>query len=123
MLLQRVLYMALSITELFKYNTNGNHLIMTDMKLFRSVKSLTSFAYIKITPRLIIFVGIVLAYIVVSFWFNPKFSLHTKRLRRMITGLSCLLACALVISSTNPVHTGLRFFPVWMFPRQIIPLF
>jgi len=27
--------MALSITELFKYNTNGNHLIMTDMKLFR----------------------------------------------------------------------------------------
>ena len=42
MLLQSVLYMALSITELFKYNTNGNHLIMTDMKLFRSVKSLTS---------------------------------------------------------------------------------
>lgn len=84
MLLQSVLYMALSITELFKYNTNGNHLIMTDMKLFRSVKSLTSFAYIKITPRLIIFVGIVLAYIVVSFWFNPKFSLHTKRLRRKI---------------------------------------
>ena len=107
MLLQSVLYMALSITELFKYNTNGNHLIMTDMKLFRSVKSLTSFAYIKITPRLIIFVGIVLAYIVVSFWFNPKFSLHTKRLRRMITGLSCLLACALVIlvpTLSTPVY-------------------
>lgn len=47
MLLESILYMALSITELFKYNTNGNHLIMTDMKLFRSVKSLTSFAYIQ----------------------------------------------------------------------------
>ena len=107
MLLQSVLYMALSITELFKYNTNGNHLIMTDMKLFRSVKSLTSFAYIKITPRLLIFIGIVLAYIIVAFWFHPKFSLHTKRLRRMITGLSCLLACALVIlvpTLSTPVY-------------------
>ena len=107
MLLQSVLYMSLSITELFKYNTNGNHLIMTDMKLFRSVKSLTSFAYIKITPRLLIFIGIVLAYIIVAFWFHPKFSLHTKRLRRMVTGLSCLLACALVIlvpTLSTPVY-------------------
>ncbi len=58
MLLESILYMALSITELFKYNTNGNHLIMTDMKLFRSVKSLTSFAYIKITPRLVLYISI-----------------------------------------------------------------
>lgn len=107
MLLQSVLYMALSITELFKYNTNGNHLIMTDMKLFRSIKSLTSFAYIKITPRLVVYTLIVLAFIAVSFWFNPKFSLHTKRLRRMVTGLSCLLACALVIlvpTLSTPVY-------------------
>ena len=52
---QSVVYMALSITELFKYGTNGNHLILSDMKLFRSVKSLKSFAYIKITPRLVIY--------------------------------------------------------------------
>lgn len=107
MLLQSVLYMALSITELFKYNTNGNHLIMTDMKLFRSIKSLTSFAYIKITPRLVVYTLIVLAFIAVAFWFNPKFSLHTKRLRRMVTGLSCLLACALVIlvpTLSTPVY-------------------
>ena len=58
MLLESILYMALSITELFKYNTNGNHLIMTDMKLARSLKSLTSFAYIKITPRLVLYLVI-----------------------------------------------------------------
>ena len=107
MLLQSLLYMALSITELFKYNTNGNHLIMTDMKLFRSIKSLTSFAYIKITPRLIIYRLIVLAFVGIAFWFNPKFSLHTKRLRRMVTGLSCLLACALVVlvpTLSTPVY-------------------
>lgn len=107
MLLQSLLYMALSITELFKYNTNGNHLIMTDMKLFRSIKSLTSFAYIKITPRLIIYSLIVLAFVGIAFWFNPKFSLHTKRLRRMVTGLCCLLACALVIlvpTLSTPVY-------------------
>ena len=51
MLVQTIIYMALSITELFKYNTNGNHLIMNDMKLARSLKSLTAFVYIKITPR------------------------------------------------------------------------
>lgn len=107
MLLQSVLYMALSITELFKYNTNGNHLIMTDMKLLRSIKSLTSFAYIKITPRLVVYTLIVLAFVAAAFWFNPKFSLHTKRLRRMVTGMSCLLACALVIlvpTLSTPVY-------------------
>ena len=80
---------------------------MTDMKLFRSIKSLTSFAYIKITPRLIVYILIVLAFIGIAFWFNPKFSLHTKRLRRMVTGLSCLLACALVIlvpTLSTPVY-------------------
>ena len=54
-LIQSFIFMALSTTELFKYGTNGNHLILSDMKLVRSVKSLTSFAYIKITPRLIYF--------------------------------------------------------------------
>lgn len=107
MLLQSLLYMALSVTELFKYNTNGNHLIMTDMKLFRSVKSLTSFAYIKITPRLVIYLLIVLAFIGLAFWFNPKFSLHTKRLRRMASGLCCLMTCAMIIlvpSLSTPVY-------------------
>lgn len=71
--IQGLTYMILSITELFKYNTNGNHLILADIKLLNStkVKSLKSFAYIKITPQLIIYCLIVLAVIALIFHFNP----------------------------------------------------
>lgn len=88
---QSVIYMALSTTELFKYGTNGNHLILSDMKLFRSVKSLTSFAYIKITPRLIIYYIIVLAFIAAAFYFNPKFKL--RPLKRVAAAVLCVLPC------------------------------
>ena len=43
----------LSIVELFKFNTSGNHLILTDMKMAANVGNLTRFAYIKITPSLV----------------------------------------------------------------------
>lgn len=92
---QSFVYMALSITELFKYGTNGNHLILSDMKLFRSVKSLKSFAYIKITPRLVIYCLIVIAFIVLAFYFNPKFKL--KPIRRVITACACVVPCAALI--------------------------
>ena len=102
MLLQSVLYMALSITELFKYNTNGNHLIMTDMKLFRSIKSLTSFAYIKITPRLIVYILIVLAFIGIfaAYQAIAANGNGTFLLAGMCTG----------DSSSDFVHTGLCIF-------------
>lgn len=95
-LTQSVIYMALSITELFKFNTNGNHLIMTDMKLVRSVKSLTSFAYIKITPMLVTYVIIVLAYLAAVFWFNPKIKIELKR--RVAPAVACIGACVCVIT-------------------------
>lgn len=98
MLLESVLYMALSITELFKYNTNGNHLIMTDMKLARSLKSLTSFAYIKITPRLILYLAICMAFILVAYWFNPRFNVRVKLPKRLVPGLACLVACVMVVT-------------------------
>lgn len=98
MLLESVLYMALSITELFKYNTNGNHLIMTDMKLARSLKSLTSFAYIKITPRLILYLAICVAFILVAYWFNPRFNIRVKLPKRLVPGLACLIACVMVVT-------------------------
>ncbi|MGN1402770.1 MAG: LTA synthase family protein [Ruminococcus sp.] len=98
MLLESVLYMALSITELFKYNTNGNHLIMTDMKLARSLKSLTSFAYIKITPRLILYLAICVAFILVAYWFNPRFNARVKLPKRLVPGLACLVACVMVVT-------------------------
>ncbi|MDE6780670.1 MAG: sulfatase-like hydrolase/transferase [Ruminococcus sp.] len=97
---QSFVYMALSITELFKYGTNGNHLILSDMKLFRSVKSLKSFAYIKITPRLVIYCLIVIAFIALAFYFNPKFRI--KPLKRAVTAFASITMC-----------TGLVFIPVF----------
>ena len=107
MLLESILYMALSITELFKYNTNGNHLIMTDMKLFRSVKSLTSFAYIKITPRLVLYISICAAFILLAFWFNPRLKMRIKLRKRLAPGLACLIACVMVVTvpaASQPVY-------------------
>lgn len=104
--IQSFIYMALSITELFKFNTNGNHLIMTDMKLVMSVKSLTSFAYIKITPVLIAYVLIVLIYLGAVFWFNPKMKL--KITRRIVPALACIGACVSVVTIpaiSKPVYS------------------
>lgn len=104
--IQSFIYMALSITELFKFNTNGNHLIMTDMKLVKSVKSLTSFAYIKITPVLIAYVLIVLIYLGAIFWFNPKMKL--KITRRIVPALACIGACVSVVTIpaiSKPVYS------------------
>lgn len=105
-LTQSVIYMVLSITELFKYNTNGNHLIMTDMKLVKSVKSLTSFAYIKITPMLVTYVIIVLAYFGAVFWFNPKMKM--KMSRRIAPAIACIGACIATVTVpavSKPVYS------------------
>lgn len=105
-LTQSFIYMALSITELFKYNTNGNHLIMTDMKLIKSVKNLTSFAYIKITPMLVAYVLIVLAYFLAVFWFNPKMKMKISR--RIAPAIACIGACVSVITIpavSKPVYS------------------
>lgn len=107
---QGFVYMALSITELFKFGTNGNHLIMTDMKLIKSVKSLTSFAYIKITPALVAYCLIVIAYLGFIFWFNPQ--LNVKPLKRIIPAVSCLgcvVSMFFVPSVSTPVYS---FFDV-----------
>ena len=104
-------YMALSITELFKYGTNGNHLILSDMKLIRSVKSLKSFAYIKITPRLVIYCLIVIAFMLLVFYFNPKLP-RLSPAKRVITALCCVVPSASLIvlpSFYQPVYS---FFKV-----------
>ena len=87
---QTILFMSLATTELFKYNTNGNHLILSDMRLAKSVKSLSSFAYIKITPSLIVAYIIVIAFFFAVFYFNPK--LKWKAIPRTAASASCVLA-------------------------------
>lgn len=100
------IYMALSITELFKYGTNGNHLILSDMKLFKSVKSLKSFAYIKITPNLLIYCLIVIAFLVLVFHFNPKLP-RNRGVKRAVTAAVCSVVsiCMIVFPSFyTPVY-------------------
>lgn len=104
--IQSVVYFTLSIVELFKYNTNGNHLILSEMKLFRSVKSLTSFAYIKITPVLVIYTLIVLSYMTAVFIFNPK--LKMKMAKRIVPAAACVVSCTVffaVPSVADPVYS------------------
>lgn len=108
-LAQSIIYMALSTTELFKYGTNGNHLIISDMKLVRSVKSLSSFAYIKITPRLIIYYIIVIAVIGLAFYLNPV--LRRKPLHRIAGSAVCVLfgVCMIVFPAVyKPVYKIFR---------------
>ena len=105
-LIQGFVYMALSITELFKYNTNGNHLILSDMKLVKSVKSLKSFAYIKITPALIIYCVIVALVIIAIFHFNPVLPHHVP-FKRAAAAIVCTILCTgmiIVPSFYNPVY-------------------
>ena len=104
-LVQGIVYFFLSTAELFKYGTNGNHLILTDMKLFRSAKSLTSFAYIKITPMLITYAILLIVYIGACFWFNPKLKNSFKK--RFIPMIVSFCSCVLVIgvpSVSNMVY-------------------
>lgn len=109
-MVQSFVYIALSTTELFKYGTNGNHLILSDMKLVKSVKSLSSFAYIKITPRLVIYYLIVIAFILLVYMANPV--IKSKPVKRIVGAGFCVVTCtALVVIPTfyTPVY---NFFKV-----------
>ena len=83
------LYLTLSTIELFKYNTNGNHLLLSDMRLAKNVKSLSSFAYIKITWQLILCYVIAIAIFLLIFYLNPK--INVKPLARVVSGLACVV--------------------------------
>lgn len=109
-LVQGIVYFFLSTAELFKFGTNGNHLILTDMKLFRSAKSLTSFAYIKITPMLITYALLLIAYIVACFWFNPKLKNSFKK--RFIPIVISFCSCVLVIGVPSVSNTVYAIFDV-----------
>ena len=75
------------------------------MKLFRSAKSLTSFAYIKITPMLVTYALLLIVYIGACFWFNPKLKNSFKK--RFIPIIVSFCSCVLVIgvpSVSNMVY-------------------
>jgi len=99
----------LSIVELFKFNTSGNHLILTDMKMAANVGNLTRFAYIKITPSLVLYVAIMFIYLIAVFWFNPV--LKTKSLKRLIPAGLCSASLIFVITTPQialPVYSAFK---------------
>lgn len=108
MLVEAFGVMALSIAELFKYGTNGNHLMIPDMMLTGNIVSLTGFAYIKITTRLVITVLIVIAYLVTAFLLNPQLDKKKFRLPvRLLPGAACLGAVVLLVitpSVSQPIY-------------------
>ncbi|GHU53937.1 membrane protein [Clostridia bacterium] len=94
-LTQSAAMFSLSIIELFKFNTNGNHLILADMSLAKSIKSMTSFAYIKITVPLVVYFIIVLAFFITVFWFNPV--IHEQFKKRLPKFFALITPVALVV--------------------------
>jgi len=91
-------YMTLSVVELFKYSTNGNHFKLVDLTVgtgFKSIKNLSSFAYIKITVPLVVYILLTIAMIVLIFLHNPAFSRPIRK--RILPSLGCLTAGFMII--------------------------
>ena len=105
-----IAYFALSTVELFKFNTSGNHLILTDMKMAANVSNLTSFAYIKITPELVTYVMILFLYMAAAFWFNPVLRMRT--LRRMLTSMLLVAAGAATVIVPGIAMPVYAFFDI-----------
>ena len=110
MAVQSFVYMLLSVIELFKFGTNGNHLLLSDMKLANSLKSISSFAYIQITPQLITYLLVVTAYVGAAFWFNPRQRL--KLSRRLISAGACLATFAAIVAVPGVSSTVYGLFDV-----------
>ena len=101
---------TLSIVELFKFNTSGNHLILTDMKMAVNVGNLTKFAYIKITPQLVIMVLIVLAYLATVYWFNPVVKPGLKK--RITSASVCVASLATMFLAPSVAMPVYSFFSI-----------
>ncbi|MBR6106561.1 MAG: LTA synthase family protein [Oscillospiraceae bacterium] len=110
---QGISYMTLSVVELFKYSTNGNHFKLVDLTVgtgFKSLKNLSSFAYIKITVPLVVYVLTAIAVLVFIFLRNPAFS---KPLReRVLPALGFLTAGFLIICVPGVSHRIYNVFGV-----------
>ncbi|MBR4626366.1 MAG: sulfatase-like hydrolase/transferase [Ruminococcus sp.] len=109
-LIESFTYVALSIVELFKFNTNGNHLILSDLRLAKNVKSISSFAYIKITWQLILCCAIAILIFLLIFYMNPK--IKFKPLHRVATSLGCIVFSLAMIVFPKFYKPIYKFFNV-----------
>lgn len=108
--IQGLTYMTLSVVELFKFNTNGNHLKLVDISLAPNIKNLSSFAYIQITLPLVIYVLLLFVAMGVMFWQNPAFTAHGRR--RVLPALGCLAMYAGIVCVPGISETVYGLFKV-----------
>lgn len=101
---------TLSVIELFKFNTSGNHLILSELLLAVNVKSMTKFAYIKITPQLVACVTLLFAYFFAVYWFNPVVKI--RRLRRFLTSGICFAMVAVIVGTPAIAIPVYSFFDI-----------
>lgn len=107
---QGLLYMTISVVELFKFSTNGNHFKLVDLSLAPNVKNLTSFAYIQITLPLVIYVLLLFLVLGVMFWQNPAFTAPLRK--RVISAAACLGTYVAVICVPGISHSVYGVFKV-----------
>lgn len=101
---------TLAIVELFKFNTSGNHLILTDMKMAVNINKLKSFAYIKITPQLVVLCLIILAYLVAVYWFNPVIKTNLKK--RLASASVCIASIVTLLFAPSVAMPVYSFFNI-----------
>lgn len=101
---------TLSIVERFKFNTSGNHLILTDMKMAVNVGNLTKFAYIKITFGLVFFVLLLAVYLGAVYWFNPVLKAGLKK--RLASATVCFASVLTLLLSPTVALPVYSFFNV-----------
>ena len=112
-LIQGLGYMTLSVVELFKYSTNGNHFKLVDFSVgagFKSLKNLSSFAYIKITVPLVVYVLIALGMMGFIIIRNPAFTQPLRR--RILPALGCVLTGFLIVCVPGVSHAVYNFFKI-----------
>lgn len=101
---------TLSIVELFKFNTSGNHLILVDMKMAVNINKLKSFAYIKITPQLVVLVLLLFIYLAAIYWFNPVIKVKLKK--RLISATVCVASVFTLIFVPTVAMPVYSFFNI-----------
>lgn len=107
---QGIGYMTVSVVELFKYSTNGNHFKLVDISLASNVKNLTSFAYIKITLPLVIYVLTLFVILAVIYIQNPAFTASWRK--RLVPALGCTMTYAAIICVPSVSGTVYGMFDV-----------
>lgn len=87
---------VMSFVEFYKYKSSGAHFVLSDIFMAGNTSQLMKFAGVKLNIYLVIDICVFLAYILLVFWFNPRFVV-AKRGRRVLTAVGCTVMVGTVI--------------------------